>query len=202
MRLNEQHYTTSAYEQRKRALTVDCLPHAHYEHAFEPGCGYGHLSELLAPRCTRLLATDIDTNTLAQARTRLAGHSNVYVKCLRVPDEWPLGEFDLIVVAEFLYYLSRDSIAAVARAAARSVRNDGTLVACHWRHPIPESDFSGDAVHEILQSELGMECQRQHVEDDFVLTQWRQIDQRVTRTTTDDSISDRRRSAAAVASSM
>ena len=173
MRLTEAHYSTSAYEQRKRALTIDALPKPRYERAFEPGCGYGHLSELLAPRCTRLVACDIDAATIAEARRRLAAYPNVHVEQRRIPDAWPEGDFDLIVLAEFLYYLPRVSIASVARKAARSLQPDGTLIACHWRHPIPESDFSGDDVHAILQAELEVECERDHVEPDFVLTQWR-----------------------------
>ena len=52
-------FETRAYESREYALTLAALPRAHYESAFEPGCSIGSLSRLLAPRVSRLLATDV-----------------------------------------------------------------------------------------------------------------------------------------------
>src|SRR5665213_696736 len=53
-------FATSSYEQRKYAHTVAALPNEHFCNVFEPGCSIGVLTELLAPRCERLLATDIN----------------------------------------------------------------------------------------------------------------------------------------------
>ena len=35
-----------------------------------------------------------------------------------MPDDWPAGRFDLIVISEFAYYLSREQCTALAAAAA------------------------------------------------------------------------------------
>ncbi len=173
MRLSEAHYTHSAYERRKRACTIALLAREHYESAFEPGCGYGHLTELLARRCTRLLATDADAATVERARQRLAHHRGVAIEHTCVPTQWPREKFDLIVLAEFLYYLPKVSIATLAACAAQSLEAGGEIIACHWRHPIPESDFSGDAAHEILEHWLGLERTDEHADRDFVLASWR-----------------------------
>ena len=86
---------------------------------------------------------------------------------------WPRQPFDLIVLAEFLYYLPRAAIVTLGERAAQSLKPGGEIVACHWRHPIPESDFSGDVAHRILEQALGLERSGEHVETDFVLASWR-----------------------------
>ena len=60
-------YTTSWYEQRKRALTVAALPRPHYEAGLEIGCSIGTLSVELAQRCGTYLAVDASSAALAQA---------------------------------------------------------------------------------------------------------------------------------------
>jgi hypothetical protein len=48
-------FTSRWYEARKSAITMAMPPKPHYRDAFEPGCSIGMLSDLLAPRCGRLL---------------------------------------------------------------------------------------------------------------------------------------------------
>ena len=60
-------FETSAYERRKYALTVASLPKASYGSAFEPGCSIGVLTEMLAPRCEHLLATDFILSAVSVA---------------------------------------------------------------------------------------------------------------------------------------
>jgi len=48
----------------------------------------------------------------------------------------------------------------------------GTLLACHWRHPVEGFDLQGDAVHAILHRHLGLNRLVHHEERDFVLNVW------------------------------
>src|ERR1700712_2065045 len=51
-------YKERWYEERKRALTLACLPQRRYASGYEPGCANGELSAALAGRCDRLLISD------------------------------------------------------------------------------------------------------------------------------------------------
>ena len=103
------------YEQRKRDVTLAALTRPRYRRAFEPGCSIGVLTAALADRCDEVVAADVDERAVATARGELARHRHVRVERLSVPQEWPDGMFDLVVISEVAYYLG----AGRARAAAR-----------------------------------------------------------------------------------
>ena len=97
-------FETHWYEKRKRAVTLASLPRERFACAFEPGCAIGVLTVELAARCDQLLASDISEAPLEVARRRLAGRGGVTLRRLRVPQQWPSGRFDLIVLSEIGYY--------------------------------------------------------------------------------------------------
>ena len=162
-------FETRWYEKRKRAVTLASLPRERFESAFEPGCAIGVLTEELAARCDNLLATDISAAPLAHARRRLAGRPGVRFAQLRVPQEWPTGSFDLVVLSEVGYYCGPEDLSALIAAAASSLTADGVLLACHWRHPVAEYPTTGDHVHERLRAESGLVVLTEHLEEDFRL---------------------------------
>ncbi len=162
-------FQTRWYEQRKRSITLASLPRERFAAAFEPGCAIGVLTAELAERCDSLLATDISAEPLVHARRRLAGRPGVEFAQLRVPQEWPVGSFDLVVLSEIGYYCGPADLSALIAAAASSLTEDGVLLACHWRHPVAEYPTSGDDVHERLRAESGLVVLAQHVEEDFRL---------------------------------
>jgi SAM-dependent methyltransferase len=173
MRLSYDHYSQSSYERTKRDDTIAFLGRSRYARAFEPGCGYGHLSEPLCVRCDTLLSWECDETTCAQAIDMLAPHSNIKVEHASVPALWPTGTFDLIVLCEFLYYLTPPELEHVALLAATSLRESGELLACHWRHPIPETKLLGDDVHRALAASPELTCVRDYRGADHVLNLWR-----------------------------
>lgn len=134
------------YEQRKYALTLAALPDPSYRAGLEVGCSVGVLTARLAQRCDRLLALDVSERALAAARTRVP--STVELRRAAVPDGWPAGTYDLVVLSEVLYYLDPADLERVLDLAERDLAPDGVVVACHWRHPVADYPQTGDAVHE------------------------------------------------------
>lgn len=162
-------FETRWYEERKRALTMACLPAERFVSAYEPGCSIGVLTAALARRCDRLLATDISQAPLRIARARLAGATGVRFEQRRVPQEWPTAQFDLVVLSEIGYYCDAADLALLVQKAASCLTADGVLVACHWRHPVAEYPLRGDDVHDALRSQSGLVMLAEHRETDFLL---------------------------------
>lgn len=157
------------YEQRKHALTAAALTRPRYRSAFEPGCSVGALTALLAPRCERLLATDRVAGAVRTVRDRLGDRPGLRVEQGTVPDGWPAGRFDLVVLSEVGYYLDGTDLDRLVAAATRALDPDGELVAVHWRHPAADHAQSGDAVHRRLRSAPGLRRAVVHEEADFLL---------------------------------
>ncbi|MDJ1136047.1 SAM-dependent methyltransferase [Streptomyces iconiensis] len=157
------------YEQRKYALTTAALPRDRYRAAFEPGCSVGVLSVRLAERCAYLLSCDRSPRAVAAARRRLSGHPHARVHVRVLPEEWPEGAFDLVVLSEILYYFGPTEVGGLLARAAGSLESGGTLVAVHWRHPVADHAQSGDAVHAALRRVPGLVRTVAHEEDDFLL---------------------------------
>ena len=124
------------YERRKRALTLAALPRERYRSIFEPGCANGELSADLAERCDSLVCCDTSNLAVDLARKRLAGLPHAKVLQARLPQQWPQGEFDLIVFSEMGYYLDADDLhGLIDRAlAARYRRLPAKRPGCS-RHP-------------------------------------------------------------------
>jgi len=144
------------YEARKYALTVALLPRQRYDAAFEPGCSVGVLTAQLAPRCGSLLACDAIDSAVASARARTANLPGVRVERLAIPREWPPGEFDLIIFSELLYYFDDADLDQVLRLGTGALRQDGHLLAVHWRHPAPDHPRTGDEAHQALTAHPGL----------------------------------------------
>lgn len=160
------------YEARKRALTIAALPVARYRSGYEPCCATGELSAMLAERCDRLLCTDGAMRAVRQTAERLAGARHVDVRQAWLPEQWPDGRFDLIVLSEFLYYLGPQQLAPLVDCVQRSLAHDGVVLACHWRHPIAGCALDGDAVHGRLDALLQLARPTSLVDADFRLDLW------------------------------
>lgn len=160
------------YEQRKRALTLALLPAPHYRRVFEPGCSIGVLTRELAPRCDSLLATDVAQSAVAATKQRCAELPHVQVERTALPEAWPEGDVDLVVLSEVVYYLSCDEATALAQKVFASAH---TAVAVHWRHEVPDYPLSGDEVHGLLDGEAeraGLTRLALHVEPDLIAAVW------------------------------
>lgn len=166
-------FQTRWYERRKRALTLACLPKERFAYGFEPGCANGELTAKLATRCDRLLASDGVDKAVSLARMRLSNCANVEVRKAWVPEDWPQDRFDLIVLSEFLFYLSPQTVEDIARMAQKTLLPGGVIVACHWRHPVSQCLLTGEQVHQQLSACINLTKQCQVVEPDLMLDVWR-----------------------------
>jgi SAM-dependent methyltransferase len=161
-------FATRWYEARKYAISVALLTSQHYGDAFEPGCSIGVLTELLAPRCDRLLSCDVAAEAVRAAAIRTASRPNVRVQRRVIPRDWPAGGFDLIVFSELLYYFAGDDLQHVLDLATAALRHGGSLLAVHWRHPLADYPRSGDDVHRALAGQPALARLVEHLEPDFL----------------------------------
>ncbi|GAB3468468.1 PIG-L family deacetylase [Kineococcus endophyticus] len=160
------------YEARKRALTLAVLPRPEFRSGLEIGCSTGVLTVELAARTERLLAVDVAASALDRARQRLdaAGAGDrVETRVARVPQEYPTGTFDLVVLSEVAYYCDPDDLAVLVERLRGCLAPDGVLVACHWRHLVEGYPLTGDEVHRALRGLPGLDVLVRHEEEDFLL---------------------------------
>lgn len=143
-------FESSPYEREKYAATVAALPHAHYDRAFEVGCSLGVLTEQLAPRCGHLLAVDVAEAPLVRARQRCAHLPQVEFRLLRLPAEFPEGQFELIVLSEVGYYWSPDDLARAAEQLIAALPTGGQLLLVHWTPYVHDYPLTGDEVHDFF----------------------------------------------------
>lgn len=137
----------------------------------EVAAGTGLVSQRLAPKVGRLVATDMSTEMLRilEGRLKAGSHSNVEI---RTADAQALAfddqAFDAVVMANLLHLLPDPPLAL--REARRVLRPGGVLCAptfCHGEHLIAHSvsrvlalagfpvvtRFSGDGVGRLVEAE-------------------------------------------------
>ncbi len=167
------HLREGWYEHRKLQLLLACLPKERYTAAFEPGCSVGEVTARLAERCDRLLAADFHADAVAAARQRTVANPNVDVRQLLLPQQWPReGRFDLIVLSEIGYFLSRSAWAELCARTRASLAADATVLACHWRRDFAERSQDTNTLHACLDSALALPQQTRVRDPDFVIDVW------------------------------
>lgn len=169
-------FESSEYERRKYALTLASLPDDHYRAGYEPGCSIGVLTEQLADRCDRLVATDVVPSAVARASARLAGNPRVSVGYQSLPDQWPDGRFDLIVISELGYYFPVAELDTILDRSLGSLDSGGTLVAVHWRGAT-DYPLTGDQVHRRIDGRVELQGEVCHEERRFLLGCWKKRDE-------------------------
>jgi SAM-dependent methyltransferase len=129
-------FRTSAYERAKFQATLETFTRPRYQSGLEVGCAIGVLSALIAPRCEYLVAVDGSSTAIDEAsRQRLP---NVRFRKAFLPDEFPDGSFDLVVLSEVLYYFSEQDLRALAEKCLASLQPTAEMILCHW---LGETDY-------------------------------------------------------------
>ncbi|QCR18132.1 bifunctional PIG-L family deacetylase/class I SAM-dependent methyltransferase [Agrococcus sp. SGAir0287] len=134
------------YERRKRALVLATLPTERLGRVLEVGCSTGVMTAALAERADEVVAIDASGAALARAGERTAG---LPVRLLHgpVPETWPDGTFDLVVVSEVGYFLAPSALEALVDRVAATLAPVGAVLLCHWRHAVRGWPLDADAVH-------------------------------------------------------
>ncbi|MBB6253559.1 class I SAM-dependent methyltransferase [Nitrospirillum iridis] len=112
------------YQGWKYDRIVDCLPAGRrFSRALDLGCGLGLLSTRLAARADAVVGMDIAQAAVDRAAIRSAAHGNVSFRqgdVLDLPRELD-GQFDLVVIADTLYYLPPPLTPATLKGVAARV---------------------------------------------------------------------------------
>jgi cyclopropane fatty-acyl-phospholipid synthase-like methyltransferase len=150
-------FAVSPYERAKYTLTLKAMPKPSYRSALEVGCSIGVLTRLLASRCDAVVAVDAPEAPLIETRRRCADLPGVQVEQMFVPDEWPDSTFELILLSEVVYYLSREDVRRLARRVTRCLPKGGSVILVHWTG---ETDYplSGDEAASLFIERMGSTC--------------------------------------------
>src|SRR5271170_2925765 len=150
-------FADSPYEQAKYALTLNAMPKPRYRSALEVGCSIGFLTRSLALRCDVVVAIDAARAPLVQAKRRCADLPGVRFEQMFVPEQWPEGVFELILLSEVVYYLSRVDVGRLAARVTRSLPAGGSVLLVHWTGPT-NYPLSGDEAAALFIEEMGAAC--------------------------------------------
>jgi len=164
-------FVSSPYEQRKYDVTIASLPRRDYRRCFEPGCSIGALTERLARVADEVVAMDAAPTAIDVASRRLSDVEGVSASVGTLPEQWPAGEFDLIVFSEIGYYWDEVSWADIVSMAASRLAEGGHLLGVHWIGHSLDHVLNGRIVHQVMRALLG-EPVVEHRDQQFVLDVW------------------------------
>jgi cyclopropane fatty-acyl-phospholipid synthase-like methyltransferase len=150
-------FAASPYERGKYEITLDAMPKPRYRSALEVGCSIGVLTRSLASRCDTLIAIDAAQTPLLEARRRCADLPGVRFEHMFVPDQWPDGAFELILLSEVVYYLSRDDVGRLAAKVSNSLPKGGSVILVHWTG-LTNYPLSGDEAADLFIERIEPAC--------------------------------------------
>lgn len=145
-------FISSRYEQAKYRETVATLGDRRFTSGLEVGCSIGVLTRLLATRCDRMLGIDLVETPLRAARERCADQPWVEFERMRVPESWPQGRFDLIVLSEVLYFLSLADIDHCATHTLETLLPGGVVVIVNWLGEIDDPTHGNSAAERFISA--------------------------------------------------
>jgi 2-polyprenyl-3-methyl-5-hydroxy-6-metoxy-1,4-benzoquinol methylase len=131
---------TSPYEDHRYRVLLDSLADRHYEKVLEIGCGAGAFTRRLATKANSICAIDISETAINRARAipfALGAAINYQVADVMQYDIASDAPFDLIVMAETIYYLgwlhSFFDVGWLAHQLFEATRDDGHLLLSNTR---------------------------------------------------------------------
>ena len=143
-------FATSDYERNKYAATLAALTRPRYVRAFEVGCSIGVLTQRLAVRCDEIVAVDVAEAALRSAQARCNDLPGVRFARMVIPQDWPVGAFDLILFSEVLYYLTAAERQMAARLSLQSLLPGGAIILVNWHGPTDGDCDGNDAAEQFI----------------------------------------------------
>src|SRR5215831_10530069 len=156
------------YQARKYAMLLSFLPARPYRRVLELGCGVGAFSRALALHAEAVTGIDIAASAVQHARALSKGHDNLSFRPGDVRTFDSDGQqYDLIVVADVLYYavpsINEPALAAIARRVAASLVPGGlVLLADHYFFGFGAASRGTCAIHSVFRQTAGLQIQSQH----------------------------------------
>lgn len=144
------------YQRRKYEGLLSLLPRRRYRRALDLGCGLGSFTRKLAPFVDEILGVDISAEAVARARALSSGHPNVrYSRQDILGMAAPRSGFDLVVLADTLYYvepLSAATLRAVAGRVSGLLAPGGLLLlADHYFFGFDAASRGTRAIHDAFR---------------------------------------------------
>ena len=138
------------------AVAALVRPEVH-RRVLEVGCGPGFLTERLGRTAVSVLAVDSSAAAVEVARDRCRGLDGVELRVAHVPDDLRPDDmdFDLVVLSDVGYYFDLDGLRCLVADLRERTSHGAGLIAAHWSGPAPDHRIGADAVHRIIDSELG-----------------------------------------------
>jgi 2-polyprenyl-3-methyl-5-hydroxy-6-metoxy-1,4-benzoquinol methylase len=143
------------YEQAKYRRTLAALDDRRFASGLEIGCSIGVLTHMLAPRCEALLGIDLVEQPLAAARARCADQPWVRFRRMQVPEAWPVGRFDLIVLSEVLYFLAPADIDRTGELVRASLLPGACVILVNWLGHSDDPCTGDDAADRFIAAAAG-----------------------------------------------
>jgi SAM-dependent methyltransferase len=145
-------FKTSAYEHQKYEATLSALGTRRFEMALEVGCSIGILTRRLASRCDRLLGVDFVPAAVAMARSRCGPLPGVSIERMQIPQQWPEGQFDLILFSEVLYFLDEGDLRETCDQTLRSLLPGGLVLLVNYTGKTDDPITGDDAASLFIKA--------------------------------------------------
>jgi SAM-dependent methyltransferase len=163
------------YQRRKYDCLLSMLPRRRYRNVLDVGCGLGAFTRKLAPFSEAILGIDISEAAIAQARDRSLSHSNIRYAVAGVNGASKIEEaFDLIVLADVLYYTDFRQAACVGSiadgVASRLLPGGLVLLVNHYFFGIDAASRTTRAIHDSFRNAPLLDCKAEYRRAFFLAT--------------------------------
>lgn len=146
------------YQQNKYAAMLSLLPNRRYKRALDLGCGLGNLTRRLCNHADYVLGIDVSRVAIAQASGQTMEQGNLQFQqgdALNLSRDLDNG-FDLVVIADTLYYLSplSDEVLQTVRERVAGLLVPGgiLLLVNHFTVNVDPGSRWSPKIHRIFRS--------------------------------------------------
>ena len=154
------------YQRRKYQRLAALLPEGRrFDHALDLGCGLGLFAAELAGRAARVTGVDVAPSAVARARLAYPALDFACHDITALPAAYD-GGFDLVTIADVLYYLAEPDDAAFAAMGQRMVRllrpGGLCLIADHYFFALDPDSRRSRRIHTAFATTPGLTRQGSH----------------------------------------